>query len=149
MVTSSVAIERGKISRSSSAQDRIALAGRVLLAAIFVMSGLGKVADPAATLAYMKVAGLPLAPLGLAGAALIELGGGVALILGYRTRAAAVALALFTVLTALVFHSALSDQNQLIHFFKNVAMAGGLLQVVAFGGGRFSLDWRLRKSSRS
>jgi putative oxidoreductase len=145
MATSVSAVESGKVSRSSSAQDKIALVGRVLLAAIFVMSGLGKVAAPAATLAYMKAAGLPLAPLGLAGAALVELGGGVALILGYRTRVAAAVLAVFALITALVFHSALSDQNQFIHFFKNVAMAGGLLQVAAFGGGRLSLDARNSK----
>ena len=142
MATTSVALEGGKASRSSSAQDKIALVGRVLLAAIFVMSGLGKVAAPAATLAYMKAAGLPLAPLGLAGSALVELSGGLALILGYRTRLAATILAVFALVTAAIFHSALADQNQLIHFFKNVAMAGGLLQVVAFGGGRFSLDAR-------
>jgi putative oxidoreductase len=142
MATSSTAAEAGKASRSSSGQDRIALAGRVLLAAIFVMSGLGKVAAPAASLAYMRATGLPLAPLGLAAAALIELGGGLALILGYRTRLAATVLAAFAIVTALVFHSALSDQNQLIHFFKNMAMAGGLLQVAAFGGGRLSSDAR-------
>ena len=141
MATSSTILE-SNFSRSSSAQDKIALAGRVLLAAIFVMSGLGKVAAPAATLAYMKAAGLPFAPFGLAGAALIELGGGLALILGYRTRVAATILAVFALVTAAIFHSALADQNQLIHFFKNVAMAGGLLQVVAFGSGRFSLDGR-------
>lgn len=140
MATSSIALEGGKVSRSSSVQDRVALIGRVLLAAIFVMSGLGKVAAPAATLAYMKAAGLPFAPLGLAGAALIELGGGLALILGYRTRVAATILAVFALVTGLIFHSAFADQNQLIHFFKNVAMAGGLLQVAAFGGGRLSLD---------
>jgi putative oxidoreductase len=145
MATSVSAVESGKVSRSSSAQDKIALVGRVLLAAIFVMSGLGKVAAPAASLAYMKAAGLPFAPLGLAVAALIELGGGVALILGYRTRVAAAVLAAFALITALVFHSALSDQNQFIHFFKNVAMAGGLLQVAAFGGGRLSLDARNSK----
>ena len=93
----------------------------------------------------MKAAGLPFAPLGLAGAALIELGGGVALILGYRTRAAAAILAVFALVTAAIFHSALADQNQLIHFFKNVAMAGGLLQVASFGGGRLSLDGRSSK----
>jgi putative oxidoreductase len=143
MATSiSAAAESGSVFRLSRSQDRIALAGRILLAAIFVMSGLGKVAAPAATLAYMKAAGLPLAPVGLAIAALIELGGGLALVIGYRTRLAATVLAAFTIVTALVFHSALSDQNQLIHFFKNVAIAGGLLQVVAFGGGRFSLDAR-------
>ena len=145
MATSATALGSGKASRASSVQDRIALAGRVLLAAIFVMSGLGKVAAPAATLAYMKAAGLPFAPVGLAGASLIELGGGLALILGYRTRLAATILAVFALVTAFIFHSALADQNQLIHFFKNVAIAGGLLQVVAFGGGRLSLDWRNSK----
>ena len=144
MATSSAVLD-GNVTRFSFTQDKIALAGRVLLAAIFVMSGLGKVAAPAATLAYMKAAGLPFAPIGLAGSALVELGGGLALILGYRTRAAATVLALFALVTALIFHSALADQNQLIHFFKNVAMAGGLLQVAAFGGGGLSLDWRNSK----
>jgi putative oxidoreductase len=94
----------------------------------------------------MTAAGLPLAPLGLASSALVELGGGIALILGYRTRFAAGALAVFAIVTALIFHSAFSDQNQFIHFFKNVAVAGGLLQVVAFGGGRLSLDARFSRS---
>jgi len=140
MATSSTALESGRASHLPSGQDKIALAGRVLLAAIFVMSGLSKVAAPTATLAYMKAAGVPFAPLGLAGAALIELGGGLALILGYRTRVAATILAVFALVTGLIFHSAFADQNQLIHFFKNIAMAGGLLQVAAFGGGRLSLD---------
>src|SRR3954471_6333738 len=144
MATSSAVLD-GNVTRSSPGHDKIALIGRVLLAAIFVMSGLGKVAAPAATLAYMKAAGLPFAPLGLAGAALIELGGGLALILGYRTRLAATILAVFALITALIFHSALADQNQMIHFFKNLAMAGGLLQIAAFGGGRLSLDWRNSK----
>ena len=81
--------------------------------------------------------------LALGGSALIELGGGLALIAGYRTRAFAATLAVFSVVAALVFHSALYDQNQLIHFLKNFAIAGGLLQVVAFGGGRLSLDVRI------
>jgi putative oxidoreductase len=131
------------IARTFVAQDAIALAGRALISAIFVMSGLGKVTQPAATIAYMTAVGLPLAPLGLAAAALVELGGGIALIFGYRTRFVAAALAVFAIVTALIFHSALSDQSQFIHFFKNVAVAGGLLQVVAFGGGRFSVDAQL------
>jgi putative oxidoreductase len=135
------------IARAVPAQDAIALAGRLLIAAIFVMSGLGKIAQPAATIGYMTAAGLPLAPLGLAGAALIEVGGGLALILGYRVRLAAAVLALFALVTAFVFHSAFADQNQFIHFFKNVAVAGGLLQVVAFGGGRLSLDARGGRSN--
>jgi len=115
---------------------------RVLLAAIFLVSGLGKIADPAGTIAYIGAAGLPLPQLAYAGAVLAEVGGAIALILGYRTRIAAAALALFSVLAALAFHSNFADQNQMIHFLKNFAIAGGLLQLVAFGGGRFSLDVR-------
>jgi len=130
--------------RATDYSNAVALVGRVLLAAIFLLSGAGKLADPGATIAYISAAGLPLARLAFAGAVLIELGGGVALILGYRTRIAATALALFSLLAAISFHSALADQNQMIHFFKNIAIAGGLLQVVAFGGGRLSLDARRR-----
>ena len=142
MATSISAVERGTTSRSLVSPDVVALVGRSLLAAIFVMSGLGKIVQPAVTIGYMKAAGLPLAPIGFAVAALIEVGGGLALILGYRVRVSATVLALFALATATIFHSAFTDQNQMIHFFKNVAMAGGLLQVAAFGGGRLSLDAR-------
>ncbi|MDP9423989.1 MAG: DoxX family protein [Pseudomonadota bacterium] len=124
--------------------DTVALVGRILLATIFVMSGAAKLADPAGTIGYIGAAGLPLAPVAYAGAVAIELGGGIALILGYRTRIVAATLALFSLLAAMGFHSAFADQNQMIHFMKNVAMAGGLLQVVAFGGGRLSLDARFQ-----
>jgi putative oxidoreductase len=130
----------GEVSRPSS--DAIAFLGRLLIAGIFLLSGASKVAQPDATLAYIGSAGLPFVSLAFAGAVLAELGGGIALVLGYRTRLVAAVLALFSVATALGFHSNLADQNQFIHFFKNIAMAGGLLQVVAFGGGRFSLDAR-------
>jgi len=133
----------GATGASDSSYSHVAgLVGRVLLAAIFLMSGLGKIADPAGTIGYIGAAGLPLPQLAYAGAVLAEVGGAIALILGYRTRMAAAALALFSVLAALAFHSNFADQNQMIHFLKNFAIAGGLLQVVAFGGGRFSLDAR-------
>ncbi|MFL6723531.1 MAG: DoxX family protein [Sphingomicrobium sp.] len=130
----------GEGSRPSA--DATAFLGRLLIAGIFLLSGASKVAQPDATLAYIGSAGLPFVSLAFAGAVLAELGGGIAIVLGYRTRLVAAALALFSVATALGFHSNLADQNQFIHFFKNIAMAGGLLQVVAFGGGRFSLDAR-------
>lgn len=126
----------------TSASDVAALAGRILLAAIFVLSGLSKVAAPAGTIGYIASAGLPLPQVGLAIAVIVELGGGLALVAGFRTRFVAAILALFSLATALAFHNHLADQNQFIHFFKNVAMAGGLLQVVAFGAGRFALDRR-------
>jgi putative oxidoreductase len=120
------------------------LVGRVLLSAVFLVSGLSKLAAPAATIGYIRSVGLPFAQLGFAIALLVELVGGVALIAGYRTRLAAAVLAAFAVATALAFHSNLGDQNQFFHFFKNIAMAGGLLQIAAFGAGRFSLDMRRR-----
>ena len=120
----------------------LAATGRVLIAAIFILSGLNKIANPAATIGYIASAGLPFAPAALIGAALIEVGGGFALIAGFRTRTIALVLAGFSVITALAFHANLADQNQFIHFFKNIAMAGGLLQVAAFGAGRIGLDRR-------
>ena len=135
-----VLADDSNLSRSKSSSDLLALVGRVLIAAIFILSGASKVADPTGTIAYIGSAGLPLPQLAFVAAAAVELVGGLALVLGYRTRLAGLVLAIFSLLAALTFHSALSDQNQFIHFFKNVAMAGGLLQVVAFGAGRLSLD---------
>jgi putative oxidoreductase len=114
--------------------------GRILLAAIFVLSGFGKLLAPAATIGYIQSTGLPLASLGLVAAIIVELGGGLLLALGYKTRLVAAVLAVFSVVTGLIFHSALGDQNQMIHFLKNLAIAGGLLQVAAFGAGAYSLD---------
>jgi putative oxidoreductase len=127
---------------SSPASDALPLLGRIGLASIFVLSGLAKLAAPAATIGYIQSVGLPFPQLGLAIALLVELVGGIALAVGYRTRPIAAVLAVFSIVTAIFFHSALGDQNQFIHFFKNVAIAGGLLNVVAFGAGGWSLDAR-------
>jgi putative oxidoreductase len=118
------------------------LVGRIAIAAIFVLSGLSKIAQPGYTIGYIQSAGLPFAQLAFAIAVLVELGGGLALIAGYRTRIVAAVLALFSLATAFAFHHDFADQNQFIHFFKNVAMAGGLLQILAFGAGRYALDAR-------
>ena len=75
------------------------------------------------------------------------IGGGLMLLVGYRTRLVALVLAAFSIITAIIFHNAFGDQNQFIHFLKNLAMAGGLLQVVAFGPGHFSFDNRRQTSS--
>jgi putative oxidoreductase len=124
--------------------DRVLpLVARTLMALIFVISGLSKLGAPAATQGYIAAMGLPAPLLAYLGSIAIELGGGILLLVGYRTRAAAGVLAGFSILTALVFHHAFGDQNQMIHFMKNVAMAGGLLQIFAFGGGNLSLDARL------
>ena len=127
---------------AGSSTEYAALFGRIALSAIFILSGVSKLADPAGTIGYIQSVGLPAPQLAFLGATILELAGGLALIVGFRTRLVAAALAAFTLVTAFGFHAQLSDQNQFIHFFKNIAMAGGLLQVVAFGGGRLSLDSR-------
>jgi putative oxidoreductase len=120
------------------------LGGRILLSAIFLISGFGKLAAPAGAIEYIAAAGLPFPQLAFGIAVVLEIVGGLALIAGYRTRFVAAALAVFCLATAFGFHNQLADQNQFVHFFKNIAMAGGLLQVIAFGAGRFSIDARNR-----
>src|SRR5258708_4131539 len=115
-------------------------AGRILIGLPFAMSGLGKLAAIGSTTELIRAAGLPLPPVTLAAAIAVELGGGLALIAGFRTRFVAGVLALFALATAAAFHSNFADQNQMIHFLKNVMMAGGLLQIVAFGSGALSID---------
>jgi putative oxidoreductase len=126
----------------------LSLIGRVLLAFIFVFSGIGKIAAPEATMGYISAMGLPLPALALGGAIAIEVVGGLMLAFGLYTRTTALALAAFSVITALVFHNAIGDQNQLIHLLKNFSMAGGLLQVAAVGAGALSLDARRGTTQR-
>lgn len=114
------------------------LAARVLMAAIFVTAGLSKLgAGYAGTAGYMASVGLPafLLPLVI----LLEIGGGLALVVGFQTRLAALALAGFSIISAFIFHSA-PDQMQQIMFMKNLGLAGGLLAFTVFGAGRLSLD---------
>ena len=120
--------------------------GRVMISAIFILAGLSKLAAPAMTIGYIQSVGLPLPPVAYGIAAFVEIVGGIALLLGYRTRLVGAVLFLFTLFTAVFFHNHLGDQDQFIHFFKNVAIAGGLLHVIAFGGGRVSLDGKRETS---
>lgn len=126
----------------NSNKTYLPLAGRILMAAIFVMSGIGKITNPGATIGYISSMGLPFPELGLAAAIAIEVVGGILLVAGLYTRPVALALAAFSIVTGLIFHSAVGDQNQMIHLMKNFAMAGGLLQIAAFGAGSLSLDAR-------
>jgi putative oxidoreductase len=116
--------------------------GRVLIAVLFLLSGLNKIASPTATQAYIASAGLPLPLLGYLAAIIVEVGGSILLILGFQTRIVALVMALFTIAAALSFHNNFGDQNQMINFLKNVAITGGLLQIVAFGAGALSIDGR-------
>lgn len=120
----------------------LALCARALITMLFVLSGMSKLADPGGTTGYIASVGLSLPTLVFILAVVTEVLGGAALLLGYRTRWAAAVLASFSVAAAVAFHSQFGDRNQLIHFLKNLAIAGGLLQVAAFCPGRFSLDAR-------
>lgn len=121
--------------------DLFVLAGRVLLSAIFLHEAWFKIANYAGVVRYTELAGLPGAMLPLA--ILVEGIGGGLILAGLFTRCAALALAGFCLFTAFVFHAKLGDINQVQHFEKNLAIAGGFLVLAAFGAGRWSLDaWR-------
>jgi putative oxidoreductase len=116
--------------------------GRLLIVAIYLISGIGKIAAPEMTQGYIASAGLPAPLVAYLVAVIVEVGGGILLLIGFQARVAALVMAVYTVAAALAFHTHFADQNQMIHFLKNIAIAGGLLQVVAFGAGSFSLDSR-------
>ena len=103
--------------------------GRLLIGLPFLMSGVGKLTTYAATTAYIGSVGLPLAPLGWAIAVAFEVGGGLLLVLGFQARAVAFALALFVLVTAVFFHRNFADQNQMIHFLKNIMIKIGRAHV--------------------
>jgi putative oxidoreductase len=129
-------------------QSPLALAARVLIALLFVPAGISKIAGYGGTVGYIASMGLPLPDLGAVIAIVVELVLGLALLVGYRTRISALIIAVFTVVAGVIFHAYWSmpvEQvmiNQIM-FMKNIAIAGGLLALVAFGPGKLSLDAKL------
>ena len=123
---------------SDSIHAAAALVGRLLLALLFILEGWSKLRGYGAATAYMERFSVPglLLPLAI----LVELGGGLLLAIGWQTRCAALALAIFSVAAALMFHLNFADRNQMLHFEKDLAIAGGLLALFAFGPGRFSIE---------
>ena len=116
-----------------------ALAGRILIAVIFLLSGIDKVTHYAQTLGYMTKAGLPFPEALLIISIVVEIGCALALIVGWKTRVAAVGLVIWMIPVTLVFHNPAAGQEAMIHFMKNVAITGGLLMLFAFGPGALSL----------
>ena len=121
------------------------VAGRVLLAQLFIITGYGKIGGYAGTQGYMNAVGIPgeLLPLVI----LLEVGGGIAIVAGFMTRWVALALAIFCIVSAVLFHMDFADQMQSINFMKNVAMAGGFLLLAQVGAPYLSID-AMRNSQR-
>jgi putative oxidoreductase len=119
-----------------------ALLGRVMMSAIFISGGISKAMAASATIAGFERLGLPVPQVAFAVTLLMEIGVGILFLLGWKARCMALALAIWCVATALVAHFHPGDRGQMIHFMKNICMAGGFLQIFAFGAGRLSLDRR-------
>ncbi len=122
-------------------QNPFALLARLLLAALFLPAGISKISGFAGTAGYIASVGLPLPELGAAIAIAVEVLGGIALIIGFGTRWAALALAVFTLVASFFFHAYWALPAELM-FMKNIGVVGGLLALAAFGAGAFSLDAR-------
>jgi len=116
------------------------LAGRLLLAYLFIVAGYGKIGGFAGTAKYMASKGMPMVEVLLVGTILIELIGGLMLAIGWKARLAAWAIFLFIIPTTVIFHPVWADASQMIQFNKNLAIMGGMLYVAFMGPGKLSLD---------
>lgn len=123
----------------------IQLLGRIMLALIFILAGVGKIIDPAGTSGYMESMGVP--SILLWPAILLEILGGIAIVVGYKTAVAAFSLAIFSISAAVLFHSDFGDKMQMILFMKNIAMAGGLLILAVGGTTGFSFDSKKKNTN--
>lgn len=138
---------------STSLERYASLVGRILIGGIFLVSGVLKIPHWSAEAAQMTAHGMPAVPLFLGAATAIEILGGLALVLGWQTRTAALVLFLYLIPVTVVMHNfwaapADKQQEQFFSFLKNAAILGGLLEFYAVGGGALSLDARLPQSSR-
>lgn len=135
------------IAMPTTFQNALTLAGRLLLALLFLPAGFGKITGFAGTVGYITAAGLPMPTVAAAAAIAVEVVGGVALLVGLGTRYAALALAFFTLVASFFFHgfwAVPADQQymQQLLFYKNMAVAGGLMILAAWGAGAWSVDGR-------
>ena len=124
--------------------DTAALVGRLFFSSMFLLLGYGKLTGYAGTVSYMGSLGLPAPGLFTVLAIIIEIGAGLLVLAGFKTRLVSLGLAIYVLVSAFIGHSQLGDLNQFQHFMKNMAIVGGSLAFVAFGGGAYSLDARSR-----
>lgn len=136
---SDVNSENVQRNRNKNINNWLSLAARVLLSALFLMSGINKILNPADTQQYMASYGMPLTGLFLMGAIALELAGGLSVLLGYKARWGAIALIIFLIPATLIFHTNFADQMQTIQFMKNLAILGGLLMIIQSGSGDIAL----------
>ena len=130
---------------NTNTQDTVALVARILLAAMFIISGFGKITGFDGTAGYIASKGLPMPQVVAALTIALELGGGILLAVGFKARWVALLLGIFSVVAAIIFHNfwaaeAAQKMGQQINFLKNITIAGGMLMVFAFGPGRLSVD---------
>lgn len=138
---------------STSFQNALSLGARVLIALLLVPSGWGKIGGFAGTVGYIASKGVPLPEVCAAIGIIAELGVGLMLLFGFKTRWAALALLVYLLVITPIFHAfwgapPAQHMVQFLHFYKNLAIAGGLMSIVAYGGGAWSLDGR-RESAAS
>lgn len=128
--------------------DLVALAGRILMALLFITSGFAKFTAAAGTKAYFAKTGVPAPEIAYIVAVAVELGVGILFLLGVKTRVMAVVLAVFTVATAALAHANFGDMQQKTQFLKNLAIAGGFLGFAVLGGGVYSVDGQMARTGR-
>lgn len=133
---------------ANSRQDLAALVGRILMSAIFIWSGYAKLMSPVGTQAYFAHVGVAFPQLVWVATVVIELIGGLLLLLGIQTRVVAAVLGVWSIATAIVAHANFADPDMQIHFMKNVAMAGGYAVLAGFGGGAYTLERLFARSRR-
>jgi len=134
------------VSSNSNAQGAVLLAGRALLSIMFILGGFSKLTAIGGTAAWFGSIGLPMPMVTAVLVGVVELVGGLAILVGYRTRLAAFVLAAFTIAATAIAHLDLADQVQQLFFMKNLAITGGFLVLAAFGAGSLSLDARAGRS---
>ena len=120
-------------------RNQFPLIARILMSSLFIWSGISKIMNPVGTQEYMSAYGMKFTSILLVAAIAVEIIGGLSILLGIKPRWGATALALFLVLATFIFHTDFSDQIQQIMFFKNLAMLGGLLMIIQYGGGSIIL----------